>query len=206
MSAIASFRTAIALLLYDPSNLIFSTTETDQALRWALAEYSYKRPYLKTYDYSVLGTTSLHVMPADFLTRHVTKVELWNTSADKILNLPFYAYQVDEQWVIQTMADYKTGDVLQVTYSAVHQVDGLDSAAGTTLPLPDESIVQIGAAGQAASMRAMGTVESINMNANVVADYQKLADSYLARFRSMLTKEPGAAFALPEFPDTSMVF
>ena len=206
MSAIATFRTNISALLYDVSNVIFTTAEIDQALRWALSEYSLKRPMIKTYDYTVIGTTRVHTMPADFVTRHVTNVQLWDADPDKYMDILFHAFLIDEQWTIQTRYEMKDGDVLQISYSAVHQVDGLDAAAGTTIPAADEPMLQIGAAGHAAQMRAVGTVESINMNANVVTNYRLLAADYLARFTAALFAEPGIRVALPDFPDTSMRF
>jgi hypothetical protein len=201
MSAIATYRIAVSTLLYDPSNVIFTTAEIDQALCWALLEYSYKRPLVRTYDYSVIGKTTIHTLPADFVTRQITMVELWDSDPEKIYELTAYCYIKDEQWVIETRSEMKTGDVLQISYSTVHQIDGLDSAAGTTIPLADETLLEIGAAGHAAQMRSAGTIESVNMNAGVNRDYRQISLDYLARFTVLLFPEPGAAIVLPDFPD-----
>jgi hypothetical protein len=206
MSAIATFRIAVAALLYDTTNVIFTSTEIDEALRWALFEYSFKRPLIRTYDFTVVSSTKIHNLPADFITRHVIKVELWDSDPDAIYELAFYAYMTDEQWVIQTTDEVGTNEVLQISYSTVHQIDGLDSASGTTIPLVDEMILEIGAAGHAAQMRAMGTVESINMNSNVAATYRNLAIDYLARFNAGIIAQPGIAVASMDYPDTSMLF
>ena len=161
MSAIASFRTAIFALLYDTPGVLYTSTEIDQALRWALSEYSLKRPIIRTYAYSVIGTTTVHPLPADFITRHITQVQLYDPDPDNIRDLTFYAYQKDEQWVIETREIRNTGDVLVISYSAVHQIDGLDSAAGTTIPAADETILQIGAAGHAMQILARTRIKDL---------------------------------------------
>ena len=205
MSAIASYRTAILALLLDASKVYFTDLDCDEALRWALLEYSQKRPVMRTYIFTVLDDSGIVTLPADFVTRHITRVQLWDADPEDMFDLTFYAYQVDEQWVIDLHNgrrddnvlgdDYtyarKVGDILQITYSAVHFVDGLDAAAGTTIPDADESLLEIGAAGHAAQMRALGRVEAINMNVNVVRDYRLLATDYLARFAVGLYAVPG---------------
>jgi hypothetical protein len=201
MSALAAFRVSILALLSDASNAIFSMNDVDQALRWALGEYSQKRPLIRTYQFSVDATTGVHTLPADFITRHITKVELWNDDPDSIEDLAYYAYQRDEQWFIETMYEVSAGEVLQVSYSAVHTVDGLDAAAGTTVPAADEHLLHVGAAGRAAQMRALDRIETINMNKDVVQMYALLAADYLFFFAQFSTKEPGIYLALPDFPN-----
>ncbi len=200
MSAIAAYRTAILALLDDSSKVVFSDNDVDQSLRWALSEYSLRRPLIRTYQFDVLTSTSMHTLPADFVTRHITKVELWNTDPDYMVDLAFYAYKVDEQWVINPRFFVESGEVLQISYSDVHTIDGLDAAAGTTVPDADETLLQMGAAGQAAMMRAMNRVETINMNPAVVQGYRQLAADYLSKFAGILTIEPGAVAYVPEFP------
>lgn len=200
MSALAAFRTSILLLLSDASNAIFSANMVDQALRWALTEYSYHRPLLRTYDFTVDVSTKIHTLPADFVTRHISKVELWDATPDNMVEIPHYAWIRDEQWQIMTNYAIGAGEVLEITYSAIHTIDGLDSAAGTTVPEADEPILHIGAAGRAAQMRAVDTVESINMNPEVIRDYRLLASDFLARFAAMCNLDPGIYIGLPEYP------
>jgi hypothetical protein len=69
MSAIDAYRIAILALLADAGKVVFSDNDVDQALRWALAEFSLRRPLIRTYQYSVIGTTAYHELPADFVTR-----------------------------------------------------------------------------------------------------------------------------------------
>jgi hypothetical protein len=201
MSAIAAYRIAILALLSDATNVIFSSDNVDQALRWALAEYSLRRPLVRTYQFTVDTSTGIHNLPADFITRHITKVELYNADPDAITECAFYAYIRDEQWVIETSREVAAGSVLQISYSAVHQVDGLDSAAGTTVPDADETLLETGAAGHAALMRSLDRIETINMNKDVVAMYKALGEQYLISFNQILTVRDGLIFSpIPDFP------
>jgi hypothetical protein len=200
MSAIAAYRTAILALLADPTLVIFTNNDVDQALRWALAEYSYRRPLIRTYQFSVDVSTSMHQLPADFITRHITRVQLYNADPDSIVDLSFYAFKLDEQWMINTRNFVEVGEVLQISYSDGHQVDGLDSAAGTTVPDADETLLEIGAAGHAAQMRALNRVETINMNPDVVKTYRDQAIQYLTTFSALLTSEPGPQAYVADFP------
>ena len=200
MSALAAFRVSVLALLSDASNAIFSNNDVDQALRWALSEFSSHRPFIRTYQFTVDATTGVHNLPTDFITRHITNVQLYDEDPDAIVELPFYAYLRDEQWIIETRSEVSAGEVLQISYSTIHTIDGLDSAAGTTLAAADEPIIHVGAAGRAAQMRALDRIETINMNPDVVQMYKLLAADYLFFFSQMSDKEPGIILALPDFP------
>jgi len=203
MSALAAFRTSILALLSDAGLAIFSNNDVDQALRWALSEYSSRRPLIRTYQFPVIATTGVHILPADFITRHVTNVELYDDDLDLIEELTFYAYQRDEQWIVETRSEVSAGEVLQISYSVIHTIDDLDAAAGTTLPAADEPFIHIGAAGRAAQMRALDRIETINMNKDVAQMYRLLATEYLSSFTAFLTIEPGVRICLPDFPDSN---
>jgi hypothetical protein len=200
MSALSAFRTSVLALLSDASNAIFSNNDVDQALRWALSEFSARRPFIRTYQFTVISTNGVHNLPADFTTRHITNVELYDEDPDSIVDLVYYAYQRDEQWIVQTKYDVSAGEVLQISYSVIHTIDGLDSAAGTTLATSDEPFIHFGAAGRAAQMRALDRIETINMNPDVVQKYKLLAADYLSSFASFLIIEPGIRICLPDFP------
>jgi hypothetical protein len=201
MSALSSFRISVLALLSDASNAIFSMNDVDQALRWALSEFSDHRPFIRTYQFTVDATTGVHSLPADFITRHITNVQLYDEDPDDIVDLDCYAYQRDEQWIVETKYEVSAGEVLQISYSTIHTIDGLDSAAGTTLAVADEPFIHVGAAGRAAQMRALDRIETINMNPDVVQKYRLLAADYLSSFASFLTIEPGVRICLPDFPN-----
>jgi len=201
MSALAVFRVSVLALLSDASNAIFSNNDVDQALLWALSEFSARRPFIRTYQFSVDVTTGVHSLPADFIARHINNVQLYDEDPDNIVDLTFYAYLLDEQWIVETRSEVSAGEVLQISYSVIHTIDGLDASAGTTLAAADEPIIHVGAAGRAAQMRALDRIETINMNPDVVQKYRLLAADYLSSFASFLTIEPGVRICLPDFPD-----
>jgi hypothetical protein len=153
MSALASFRISVLALLCDPTNAIFSNDDVDQALRWSLAEYSLRLPLIRSYYFTVEETTTVHVLPTDFVTRHITNVTLYDEHPEDMIFLEHVAYMLDEQWVVETIDQISAGEVLQISYSAIHTIDDLDAAAGTTLPLADEPLIHIGAAGYAMQMK-----------------------------------------------------
>jgi hypothetical protein len=206
MSALAAYRIAVLALLCDPSMDIFSEADVDQALRWALSEYSLRRPLIRTYQFTVDVATTIHEPPSDFITRHVTKVVWHDEDPEKAFELTFYAYQADEGWVIETSMKIAAGEVLTIYYSAVHTIDDLDAAAGTTVPDADETLLQTGAAGRCAQMHALSKVETINMNDGVVLSYRDLAADFLTSFNAGCVKEPGIAVAAITFPNINMVF
>ena len=209
MSNIAAYRTAVLALLMDASNVNFTMLDVDQALRWSLAEYSNARPLIRTYIFSVIATTGEHELPADFVTRQITNVQLWNADMDAVVDLDFYAFLLDEQWQVHTKYQVGAGEILQISYSVIHQIDNLDAAAGTTVPDADETLLQLGAAGHAALMRALNRIETINMNPEVVKAYRDTAADYLSRFAGLLHIEPGPSMGLPAFPGdypTNLVF
>jgi hypothetical protein len=200
MSNLSAYRTAVLALLSDASKVVFTDADVDQALRWALSEYSQKHPLIRTYQYGVDTATSFHILPADFVTRHIVKVEIYDSNPDSVVELGFYAYRRDEQWTVNTKFQVEAGDVLQISYSDVHTIDNLDAAAGTTVPDADETLLQLGAAGHAALMRALNRIETINMNPDVVKTYRETAANYLSRFAGLLVAEPGVYVGLPDFP------
>jgi hypothetical protein len=204
MSAIAAYRTAILDLLDDPLLARFTNNQIDRALRWALEEYSKARPLVSTYLLDTDGTCRL-AMPDGLNIQGITRVDLWNADPSLMLSVTFYAYQADETWIVETMySKFAAGNFLQVTYGTLHTIDGLDSAAGTTIPEADEAILQVGAAGQAAQMRTASRAEAINLNNDAVKLLQGLATQYLALFRARLAPSSTApAFAELEQPTGS---
>lgn len=200
MSNLAAYRTAVLALLDDASKVVFTDADVDQALRWALAEYSNRRPLIRSYFYDVDTTTAFHILPTDFVTRHIVNVEIYNADPDSVVGLDFRTQYINEQWLINTRFPVEAGEVLQVSYSDVHAIDDLDAAAGTTVPDADEILLQLGAAGHAALMRALNRIETINMNPDVVKAYRETAVNYLARFAGLLNMDPGVQAGMPEFP------
>ncbi len=201
MSAIATFRTAIAKLLDDSTNARYSNDQIDQALRQALQEYSRVRPYLQTYNVNGTGERVLE-MPADFQPIRISRVDYHDENDSPQVELAFYSYHQDGSWFIE-LADQVLAatESIDVSYLSSHQIDGLDSAAGTSVPAEDENAVQQGAAGYAALYRAVSRAESVNLQPAVQKQLLELSQAFLRAFRAAIAKRAGSAFAvLPAIP------
>ena len=197
MSAIATYRTAVLALLDDPAKTRYTEACVDQGLRMALMDYTRLRPLSIS---TVLETDGNRVLslPADLSAAFITQVELENPNPDLTTPIAFHAYRRDEQWEIDTApACYPAGKTLIVTCSSPHTIDGLDNAAGTTIPPEDEPLLQIGATGYAAMARSSSRAETVNLQLEVSAALLKLAAAFLARFQAGMAARSGAFFAQP---------
>lgn len=207
MSAIAAFRTAILALVDDASQTRFTTAQVDAALQWALAEYSKYRPLLKSYLLDTDGTCRL-ALPDEISAAvlAISKVTLYNADPRQVVEVVYYAYKQDETWMIETLlTTFASGQYLTIEYAASQTVDGLASASGTTVPGYDEYLIQTGAAGHAAQMRAISRSETFNLNAEAVKFLRDMAKDYLAIFKDGLTPEnPAPVFADLTMPDAEV--
>jgi hypothetical protein len=202
MTAIAGFRTIVLNLLNDSALTYFTNDNCDYALRLALEEYTRARPLVNSYILDCTGDQEI-TFPADFAANFIVKVELYDVDPDNIVEIPFQAYQRDSDWIVRTTTGaYAAGEILIVTYSTGHTIDGLDSAAGTTIPSEDERIIQIGGAGFASQLRFASQVEPININDDVVQHYKELADYYLRLFHKCLETVPSQSYVQElKYPD-----
>ncbi len=200
MSAIAAFRTAVLALLDDPTPSRYTTNQVDASLRQAIYQYSMARPYIKTY--SVDGVDDYEIeLPADFSAFGISEVFLDNDD-DPPTPVTFYAFKRDDYWWIHTSGRLIASDeAIMVTYSTSHTIDGLDSAAGTSIPIEDEAILQVGAAGYAALTRASSHTESINMQPEVSGQLLTWALEMLKYFAGAIVGYQPAGYAdLPAIP------
>ena len=197
MTAIAGYRTAILAILDDPSLARYTNDQVDAALRQALRLYAGFRPIIRTYI--VDGSDTFQItMPADFLAVQVLSVHLVNTDYDPPKEIAFYATLIDEQWTIETR-DYKVAatESISVEYSISHTVDGLDSAAGTTVPEEDELAVQMSAAGYCCLSRAASRTETINLQPDVAAGLINLGVHLLDEFAKFIHSRPSVTISVP---------
>jgi hypothetical protein len=192
MTAIAGFRTKVLAILDDASNTKFSNNQVDQAIRDALKDYSNAFPLERTYSYDCDGEDRI-VLPADFVAMQVVRVELIPSgdSQDDLTKsnqLPFCANYSDEQWVIETPGrTIPIGRTVVIYYTGPHFIDGLDSAAGTTIPDTDDEIFSLGAAGYALLSRGVNRSEANVIESSTTDTLQALAQKYLTNFRGFLS-------------------
>lgn len=180
--AISTYRTRIAQLLDDTTNARYTSNQIDEALRMALEEFTLRNPLVRTYTIDADGNRRL-ALP--FTALQILNVEEWNADPSEDYKLSYSASFDDETWIIEFDEDNTpaSGTVLSVKYTTTHTIDGLDSAAGTTIPSHLEESVMFGAAGFAAQTRAASRAESINLQPSVLSQLLNLAEAYLNRFR-----------------------
>lgn len=188
---IATYRTRIALLLDDTTNARYTANQIDQALRTALEEFTLRQPVRRTYSVTADGLRRV-VLPADFSALQILGVEEWNADPSIDKAIIYTAGFDDEQWYIEFDEDTvpDSGTILTVKYTDYQTIDGLDSAAGTTIPIAMEEPLMMGAAGYAAQSRAVSRAESINLQPGVLSQLLKVAEHYLTKFKMAIDPPP----------------
>lgn len=201
MSALASYRTAVLQLLDDTGLLRYTNLQVDQALRWALGQYSRSRPIMRTYSADGAGTYILE-LPADFTAFNITRIQM-DDGTDPPTEVAFKAFYRDESWYVETTERLlASSDTVTVTYDAPHTIDDLDSAAGTTIPDAHEWLIQVGAAGYAARMRAVSRAETVNMQPEVRKQLMEMANQFLTEFScGIKTVQEVAISLIPDSED-----
>ena len=180
---IAQVRTAVLSLLDDVSSARYTSAQIDTAVRSALIDYGQYRPLVQTYIFETDGNQRMS-LPADFSALSISSIELWDADPAQGDEIKFKAWKEDEQWIIETDEVLTAHNVLSITYNAPHTVDGLDSAAGTSVD--DSPLLAVGAAGYAARSRAVSRSESINLQPQVMAQLLKMSDTFLTNFTAQL--------------------
>lgn len=143
--AVADFRSLVQEILGDLPGQRYTSTQIDNGLRWALDEYSQRRPLLNTYIIAGQGDAVI-TMPSDFIARSITRCQKWDADPDNYLDLVFKCTYQDESWLIYTPGFYfTTTDLLIITYTTTQTIDGLDSASGTSIQPHDEHLLAVGA-------------------------------------------------------------
>jgi hypothetical protein len=185
MPAIADYRTKVLELLNDAALDRFTNDLVDEALLSALEKFSNYNPLIRTFSYTSTGDRR-QTLPADFVTSGILSIEWVDTTPQLTDQISFHALYLDEQWDIE-MVDtvVPVDEILNIEYQTIHTIDGLAGAAGTTIPIADEQLIAIGAAGEACRMRASSQVETNNLNVNeaehLIEASQRWLDEFLGR-------------------------
>jgi len=187
MSVLAIYRTAIIALLDDPYYSRFTATQVDAALRFALIEYSIFRPPVLSYNIDGAGTYRI-TMPADFQPLRIIRAELHAEFANPQSEVKMISRFLDNQWEIETTERLiNLGESLDLFYmGSVHTIYDLDGADVTTIPVQDEQMVQIGAAGYACISRATSQGEANVIQSDATKHIFEIGNKYLDDFRKML--------------------
>ena len=202
MSTLAQIRTRLQVLLMDTGAGIWDTTTLDEGIRRALDQYSQVLPLdvesvltlpgdgweiaLNSYS-GLLGVIRVHwpydttLTPENQYTNKVKRWRLWWDDAQPVLELNTEANEEPE-----------LDDELRLWYYKRHTIDGLDSAAVTTIPTRHETGIIVGAAAAAALSRAVDLVETAGTDMFqivLLGTWARGKEREFARFLENVSKE-----------------
>jgi len=191
MSTLALYRTRIINSL-DDSSLKYSNDILDEALRKVLNEYTRAIPNIKTASVTVsIAGRSQSLSSCTNLMSIIQLVHPYvSTAAD-----PFCREREDFilTWSDGSPTVYFKGrqvpqatEIIFVKYAAQQALKDLDSAAVTTVRDDHEDFIIVGAAGQAAMMRASGLTEKWGTIPNQQSNLMLWGNSQYRRFLEFL--------------------
>jgi hypothetical protein len=191
MTTLAAYRTRIINSL-DDSTLKYSNDIIDEALRKVLNEYTRVFPNIKTASVTVAAAGRLQSLSScSNLMAIIQLVHPYIASAAD----PFHTEREDFilTWSDGSPTVYFKGDdipqaaeVIFVKYAAKQALKDLDSAAATTVRDDHEDFLIVGAAGQAAMMRASGLTEKWGTIPNQQSNLMMWGNSQYRRFLDFL--------------------
>ena len=190
-TTLALLRDRVELMLADSGNSIWSTDDIDEGIRQALHEYSKTKPLraVSTLNISADGRE----IDVSSLTGLLSVTDIWcdYTSSDPEFpaNVRSFKHWRDEQ-KIYVDDDYEpaSGDVMRVFYTKLQTLNGLDSETSTSVPLDDETLIAIGAAGYAATSRAVDLAEQVTLDRLTSQQVRAWGLAKLQEFRAGLKK------------------
>jgi hypothetical protein len=188
-ATLATLRDRVETILADSGNAIWSTDDIDEAIRQAVHEYSKTRP-LRSVGTVVLSSDGREI-DISSLTGLLGVSQVWcdydSTDPAYPPNRRPFEHWPDSQTVYVT-GDYEpqSGDTMRVFYTKLQTLEDLDSATSTTIPLDDESLIAIGAAGFAATSRAVDLAEKVTLDRLTGQQVRAWGLSKLQEFRSGL--------------------
>ena len=206
MANLAAYRTRIINSLNDTTTK-YANDVLDEALRKILSEYTRAFPNILTQEITVsTAGRSQSLAACDTLINIVQLVHPYNAS----LADPF-AYEREDYtivWQNGTPIAYLTGrdipqagEIIFVKYAGKHTIEDLDSAAATTVRDDHEDLLVVGAAGQAAMMRASGLNEAWGVKSGEMGQLMTWGSNQYNRFTAFLA-EIRTEQTLNIFPET----
>ncbi|MDO9546633.1 MAG: hypothetical protein Q7J07_07785 [Pelolinea sp.] len=206
MTTLAAYRTRILNSL-DDTNSKYSTNVVDEALRKVLNEYTRANPNFKTYNFTVVTAGRTQTLAAANL---IVITKLVHPYDDSVTD-PFIYEREDFTLTYMdgspTLFFYsndlpQVGEKIYIDYAAKQTITDLDSAVATTIRDDHEDILVLGAAGQAAMMRASGLNEQWGGRPGEMSALMTWGNNQYNRFLEFL-EEIKQEVSLPMFPDSS---
>jgi hypothetical protein len=181
---LTQFVTKLQSLLFGDSDT-FSTETCTAAIRQAFKQLNFTVPQhaaetqdavSEQYEYELEDSSALTVV--DVLLQGT------DTYADYNMPLEYDWYFEDDRPFIRLRTPQSNGSTLIIRYTKPYTINGLDSATVSTMPALYDVVMLDGAAWIACLVRAAGRVETINMNADVTANFAKMSDYFRIAFET----------------------
>jgi hypothetical protein len=188
-ATLSTLRDRVERVLTDTGNDIWSADDVDEGIRQALHEYSKTRP-LRAISTLTLSADGREI-DISSLTGLLSVTEIWcdYTASDPEFPANVRAFQHwRDEGKIYVTDDYEpsSGDVVRVFYTRLQTLNGLDSETSTSVPLEDETLIATGAAGFAATGRAIDLTERVTLDRLTAQQVRAWGLAKLQEFRAGL--------------------
>ena len=181
---LSTLRSRVEHSLQDTGNLKWTAGEIDEAITQALQRYSRVNPSPQ------VGTVTLPAAGREIdissLTAYQDVIRVWwpytAASPAEPPNWCDFELWPGDLLYIKGSDEPQSGDVVRVWYTKPQTLNGLAAATATTFAADHAEIIITGAAGLAASARAMGRSEKLNVRGRTTPDLGAWAADKLAIF------------------------
>lgn len=193
MAALAGYRTRVINSL-DDSTLKYSNDIIDEALRKVLNEYTRAFPNVKAVTETVTTAGKNQILSSCANLIAIIKVVHPYTST---LTNPYIYEREDYLLTWRDGSPYlffsgddipQAGEKILVEYAGRHKIENLDSGTATTVRDDHEDLLVVGAAGQAAMMRASGLTEKWGHRPGDTSSLMMWGQDQYRRFTDFLTQ------------------
>jgi hypothetical protein len=188
-TTLALLEVRVQTILADTAAAIWVLADIDEAIRQALHEYSKARPLEAIGTLTVAADT--HELSITTLTGlfDVTRVWCPYTASDPEEPPEWVAF---EHWkdakILYFPDELDGGDIARIFYTKIQTLNGLDAAGVTTFPDDDETLLAEGAAGFAATSRAVDVAEQVTIRPAVAVEIRAWGRTKLGEFRAGLKR------------------
>jgi len=189
MSALAQIIDNVEADLKDSTNVAWSAAELTRAIRWTLHELSWAMPRRAVVTLSAQEGVHEYSLAAAGILDLLFITEVWYpyTAGEPEHPPCSVAWRLlDDDTLFLDVAAVRAGEGIRLFYARPHTIEGLDSAAATTLSLEQEELISLGAAGYAALQRAQDAIGRVNISGQAPALWRDWGERRLREFRTRL--------------------
>ena len=193
---LATMESRVRQMLTDTGATAYSVGTIDEAIRQAIAEYSDSFPrQVDTIvtlpaagrEIALANLTEINSVLAVYWPFDPSK-DVWPPNRVSGFRLDFD----DGQPLLTLTSDLgdepQANDDVRILYGTLHHLDDLDGAAGTSIPPSHESIIVLGAAGFAATMRSGDVTSTYTQTPRTLANLSVWAAMRVAEFRAKIAR------------------